>query len=178
MSTAAPFDAVIANKPSVILDPSIDANHAWINSPLPVSARTPAEIKCLAEGIYFEARGESQKTQIAVGQVILNRVKNPAYPNSICGVVFQNADQLNACQFSFACDGLPETIDEPDAWKIAMALSQKMVADDDKTMYLADIGAATHYHDTTVLPDWASEMQRVGQVGGEIFYKTFGGGWD
>jgi spore germination cell wall hydrolase CwlJ-like protein len=179
VSTSAPFDAVIANKSSsVILDPKIDANHAWLNSPLPVSARTPAETKCLAQAIYFEARGEPEKGQIAVAQVVLNRVKNPAYPNSICEVVFQGADHLNACQFSFACDGLPETIDEPDAWTTSMALAQKMVADDDKTMYLADVGAATHYHDTTVRPDWAGDMQRVEQIGGEIFYKTFGGGWD
>lgn len=179
VSTTAPFDAVISGKPSsVVLDPNIDTNHAWLNSPLPASARTPAETKCLAEAIYFEARGEPDKGQIAVAQVVLNRVKNPAYPNSICEVVFQGADHLNACQFSFACDGLPETIDEPDAWKTSMDLAQKMVVDDDKTMYLADVGAATHYHDTTVRPDWAGEMQKVEQIGGEIFYKTFGGGWD
>jgi spore germination cell wall hydrolase CwlJ-like protein len=179
VATNAPFDAVISNKSSsVVLDPKIDPNHAWLNSPLPVSARTAPEVKCLAQAIYFEARGEPQKTQVAVAQVVLNRVKNPAYPNSICEVVFQNADHLNACQFSFACDGHPETIDEPDAWTTSMALAQKMVADDDRSMYLADVGAATHYHDTSVRPDWTGEMQKIGQIGSEIFYKTFGGGWD
>jgi spore germination cell wall hydrolase CwlJ-like protein len=179
VGNSAPFDAVISNKPStLILDPKIDANHAWLNAPLPAATHTAAETKCLAQAIYFEARGEPQKTQVAVAQVVLNRVKNPAYPKTICDVVFQNADHLNACQFSFACDGLPETIDEPDAWKTSMDLATKILADDDKSMYLADIGASTHYHDTSVLPEWAGEMQRVEQVGSEIFYKTFGGGWD
>jgi spore germination cell wall hydrolase CwlJ-like protein len=179
VSTAAPFNAIISDKPStVILDPAIDANHAWLNSALPDSVRTAKETKCLAEAIYFEARGEPEQGQIAVAQVVLNRLKNPTYPKTICDVVYQNANMLNACQFSFACDGLPETIDEPDAWKIALALAQKVVADDDKTMYIADVGAATHYHATYVRPDWAGEMLKVDKIGSHVFYKTYGGGWD
>jgi spore germination cell wall hydrolase CwlJ-like protein len=178
-AAAAPFNAVISDKPKTfVLDPNIDANHAWLNNPLPANAKSAKETKCLAEAIYFEARGEPENGQIAVAQVVLNRVKNPAYPKSICEVVYQNADKRDACQFSFACDGQPETIDEPDAWKTAMAIAQKVVADDDKTMFMADVGAATHYHATYVRPDWAGEMQKAAKIGTHIFYKTYGGGWD
>jgi spore germination cell wall hydrolase CwlJ-like protein len=68
------------------------------------------EQKCLAEGIYFEARGEKVEGQAAVAQVILNRVRNPTFPNTICGVVYQNDTWRNRCQFSFACDGIRDRI--------------------------------------------------------------------
>ena len=178
-ATTAPFNAIISDKSkTVILDPGIDTNHAWLNTRLPDNARSAKETKCLAEAIYFEARGEPEKGRIAVAQVVLNRVKNPTYPKTICDVVYQNANMRDACQFSFACDGQPETIDEPDAWKMALAIAQKVVADDDKTMFIADVGAATHYHATYVRPDWAGEMQKVSKIGTHVFYKTYGGGWD
>ncbi len=69
-----------------------------------------SELKCLATAIYFEARGEPEEGQLAVAQVVLNRVKNPAYPNTICGVVYQNKTKRNRCQFSFACDGRSDRI--------------------------------------------------------------------
>jgi len=178
VGTAAPFNAVISDKAKKnVLDPNIDANHAWLNNPLPDSAKSPKEIKCLAEAIYFEARGEPEKGQIAVAQVVLNRVKNPTFPNTICEVVYQNADKRDACQFSFACDGQPESISEPDAWATAMTLAKKIVTDE-KTMYLAEVSASTHYHATYVRPDWAGDMQKIDKIGTHIFYKTYGGGWE
>ena len=74
----------------LVLVPHVDANHAWVNNPLPASITPASEVKCLATAIYFEARGEPEHGQLAVAQVVLNRVKNPAYPNTICGVVYQN----------------------------------------------------------------------------------------
>ena len=96
--TNAPFDAVIAKgslDPNVVM-PDAPATHAWVNNPIPASARSDSELKCLATAIYFEARGEPEEGQIAVAQVVLNRLKNPAYPNTICGVVYQNKTAATA----------------------------------------------------------------------------------
>jgi spore germination cell wall hydrolase CwlJ-like protein len=179
-ATKAPFDAVLAKpkpRPAMgILVPDVDANHAWVNNPLPASVRQPAEIKCLATAIYFEARGESEKGQLAVAQVVLNRLKNPAYPKSICGVVYQNRWIRNGCQFSFACDGTSHRIDEPGPWKVAQDLATKVVNDESGT-FLADIGTATHYHAVYVRPYWARWMKKADKIGNHIFYKTYGGGW-
>jgi spore germination cell wall hydrolase CwlJ-like protein len=178
VETVAPFNAVISDKAKkFVLDPNIDANHAWLNNPLPESAKSAKETKCLAEAIYFEARSEPEKGQIAVAQVVLNRMKNPVYPHTICDVVYQNSGNRNACQFSFTCDGMPESINEPDAWATSLALAKKILADE-KAMYLADVGASTHYHATYVRPDWAGEMQRLQKIGTHVFYKTYGGGWN
>ena len=119
-ATSKIFDAVMAKKGrgSVVLDPNIDANHAWVNYALPANVRSASEVKCLATAIYFEARGEPERGQIAVAQVVLNRLKNPAYPNTICAVVYQNKNKRNACQFSFACDGIPDRITNRTAWSV------------------------------------------------------------
>jgi spore germination cell wall hydrolase CwlJ-like protein len=177
-ATDDPFDAVMAKKGrgSVMLDPSADVNHAWVNYALPANARTPSEIKCLATAIYFEARGEPEEGRIAVAQVVLNRLKNPAYPNTVCGVVYQNKNQRNRCQFSFACDGIPDRITERKPWAEAQALATKIV-NDDRTLYLADVGAATHYHANYVRPRWARSMKKMDKIGRHIFYQTRYGGW-
>ncbi len=177
VETAAPFNAIISNKPKFVLDANIDAAHSWVNTPIPDNLKSAKETRCLAEAIYFEARGEPEKGQAAVAQVVLNRVKNPTYPKTICDVVYQNSSYINACQFSFACDGLPETISEPDAWATAMSIAKKEL-EDEKTMFLAEVGASTHYHATYVRPDWASEMTRMDKIGVHIFYKTINGGWN
>ncbi len=172
------FDAVMAKKGrgAVVLDPNIDANHAWVNYALPAYARSASEVKCLATAIYFEARGEPERGQIAVAQVVLNRLKNPAYPNTICAVVYQNKNKRNACQFSFACDGRPDRITDRSAWASSQALASKIL-NDDRTMFLSDVGAATHYHANYVRPRWARAMKKVDKIGRHIFYKTRDGGW-
>ncbi|HVZ14003.1 MAG TPA: cell wall hydrolase [Bauldia sp.] len=173
-----PFEAVMGIVPPgpAVLDPNIDANHAWLNNPLPASIHSASEVSCLANAIYFEARGEPEKGQIAVAQVVLNRLKNPAYPKTICSVVYQNKNVRNRCQFSFACDGIPDRINDPKAWATSLALARK-VLNDPKTLYLADVGAATHYHATYVRPRWARAMNKVEKIGDHIFYKTKDGGW-
>jgi len=173
-----PFEAVMGIVPPgpSVLDPNIDANHAWLNNPLPPSIHSASEVSCMANAIYFEARGEPEKGQIAVAQVVLNRLKNPTYPKTICSVVYQNKNVRNRCQFSFACDGIPDRITDPQAWAESLALARK-VLNDPKTLYLADVGAATHYHATYVRPRWARSMNKVEKIGGHIFYKTKDGGW-
>ena len=177
-SEEAPFEAVMGKRLNgvTLLDPNIDVNHAWLNSAIPASARSATELKCLATAIYFEARGESEKGQIAVAQVVLNRLKNPAYPNTICGVVYQNKNKRNRCQFSFACDGITDRISDKRSWAMSQALARR-VLNDDRTLYMADIGAATHYHATYVKPRWARSMKRMDKIGRHIFYKTKYGGW-
>jgi spore germination cell wall hydrolase CwlJ-like protein len=176
----APFDAVINKKPidpkSFVLVPKVDANHAWVNNPLPASAHTEAQIKCLATAIYFEARGEPEQGQIAVAQVVLNRVKNPAYPSTICGVVYQNKNMRYRCQFSFACDRRADRVTDARSWKEANDIAHKAVADQ-KDMFLADVGTSTHYHAVYVRPRWARTMKKMDKIGRHIFYKTYGGGW-
>ena len=131
------------------------------------------ELWCLATAIYFEARGEAYRGQVAVAQVVLNRVKDHRYPETICGVVFQNQNQRNACQFSFACDGIPETITERQPWDQAEDIATKVASGE---LYLTEVGDATHYHATYVRPAWAPRMTKVTQIGLHVFYK-FKRGW-
>jgi spore germination cell wall hydrolase CwlJ-like protein len=131
------------------------------------------EMECLARAIYFEARGEPEKGQEAVALVVLNRVKNEHYPDTVCGVVYQNDHMRNKCQFSFACDGKPDTIKEKDAYKKAERIAREVLAcgegDCDKPNLLEQ---STHYHASSVKPRWAKKLKRTGQVGSHIFYYT------
>lgn len=126
------------------------------------------DIKCMTDAIYFEARGESYRGQIAVGQVVMNRLHHPIYPKDICQVVYQNQQMRNACQFSFACDGIPETVDDPKAWKEAGEIANGVI---NGSLYLPEVGRATHYHATYVYPDWAPRLKRVTKIGHHIFYQ-------
>lgn len=126
------------------------------------------ERRCLATAIYFEARGEPRRGQIAVAQVILNRVRSPQYPNTICGVVYQNQTWRNRCQFSFACDGIPDLIREKGAWALAERIAREVTLDG--TM-LTEIAGATNYHASYVSPNWAPTMRRLARIGQHIFYR-------
>lgn len=126
------------------------------------------EQRCLAEAIYFEARGESSKGQAAVAQVVLNRVSSGLYPPTICGVVFQNRQHYHACQFSFACEGRSLRITEAEAWRRAQRIAAAVT--NGKT-YIADVGDATHYHALYVHPYWARRLERTDRIGHHVFYK-------
>jgi spore germination cell wall hydrolase CwlJ-like protein len=129
--------------------------------------RAKAE-KCLAEAIYFEARGEPVKGQIAVAQVVLNRAFSGYYPTTVCGVVYQNAHRHYACQFSFACDGRREIIREPDAWERAKKIATESL---DGKLWLPEVGKATHYHAYWVRPGWVREMHKLYKLGVHTFYR-------
>ena len=126
-----------------------------------------AEENCLARAVYFEARSESELGQLAVARVILNRTKDPAYPKSICGVVYQGSNQRNSCQFSFACDGLPDDVKQPAAWANSKRIAQKAM-DGSKSMQI--MNTATNYHADYVRPKWAGNMKRLVKIGRHIFY--------
>jgi spore germination cell wall hydrolase CwlJ-like protein len=134
---------------------------------LDVKQRAKAE-KCLAEAIYFESRGEPKRGQIAVAQVVMNRVFSGFYPNNVCNVVYQNANRRNACQFTFACDGIPDVVNEPDMWAQAKAISHDML---DGKLWLPEIGHSTHYHAYWVHPSWVREMRKLQRIGVHSFYR-------
>ncbi|HEY2534056.1 MAG TPA: cell wall hydrolase [Xanthobacteraceae bacterium] len=130
--------------------------------------RAKAE-KCLADAVYFEARGEPLRGQEAVAQVVMNRVFSGYYPNNVCSVVFQNASHHLACQFTFACEGKNlHRIDEPDMWEQAKRIAKDTL---DGKIWLADIGHATHYHAYWVHPRWVHEMKRLDKLGVHTFYR-------
>jgi spore germination cell wall hydrolase CwlJ-like protein len=130
-------------------------------------ARAKAE-KCLANAIYFEARGEPVRGQIAVAQVVMNRVFSGYYPNDVCGVVYQDAHRHLACQFTFACDGIPDRKDELEAWVRAREIARDTL---DGKLWLADVGKATHYHASWVRPIWIREMHKLDRIGVHTFYR-------
>ena len=134
---------------------------------LTAAARTKAE-KCLATAIYFEARDEPIRAQVAVAQVVLNRTFSPYYPNDVCGVVYQNSQRHLACQFTFACDGKSKAIKEPDAWERAARIASETL---DGKLWMPDVAKSTHYHDDWARPNWVREMKRMDKLGGLIFYR-------
>lgn len=127
------------------------------------------ELECLTEAVYYEARGETPVGQAAVAQVVLNRVRHPAFPKSICGVVFQGAQGGRGCQFSFACNGAVHQAKEVDAWERARRIAGKALGG----QVVAAIGDATHFHVSNIQPDW-NGLAKVAQVGTHIFYRFSG----
>jgi len=128
------------------------------------------ELECLAQAVYYEARGETSSGQAAVAQVVLNRVRHPSFPKSICGVVFQGASARTGCQFSFACDGSMRARPERAAWTRARKVASRALAG----TVMSEVGSATHFHTTGVAPNWGPRLMRVAQVGMHVFYR-FGG---
>lgn len=132
------------------------------------------ELSCLARAIYFEARGEPEEGQMAVGRVILNRTRSSVYPSSICGVVYENRTHRNRCQFSFACDGRPDRIGDLDSWGIILYRAAVLIAQEnqcsDETASAGPIAFSTHYHATRVSPRWSRLLQQTARIGRHVFY--------
>lgn len=118
------------------------------------------EIACLAEAIYFEARGTGSDGEAAVAHVVVNRTQSPKFPDTVCGVV------ADGCQFSYRCDGRSDALSDPRAraraFKVAEAV---LIADDDPT------GGALFFHSARAKPGWFSKRHRVAQIGGNVFYR-------
>jgi spore germination cell wall hydrolase CwlJ-like protein len=130
-------------------------------------ARAKSE-KCLAEAIYFEARGEAVRGQIAVAQVVMNRAFSGFYPNTVCGVVYQNKHRHLACQFTFACDNVADVVREPDMWDRAKKIAKAML---DGQLWLPEVAKSTHYHAYWVRPSWVNEMKKMYKFGVHTFYR-------
>lgn len=140
-----------------------------------IPTTNPAEmtaLRCLTQAVYYEAAVEPVPGRRAVAQVVLNRVRHPAYPNSVCGVVYQGSERRTGCQFSFTCDGSLLRQPSARAWNEAQAIARTALAG-----YVEpSVGTATHYHADYVLPKWAFELAKTSQIGRHIFYR-FNGGW-
>ncbi|WP_220129840.1 cell wall hydrolase [Sphingomonas chungangi] len=124
-------------------------------------------LDCLTAAVYYEARSESDDGQRAVAQVVLNRVRNPAFPGSVCGVVYQGSYRTTGCQFSFTCDGSLAHRREPGAWEHAREVASAALSGD----VYAPIGAAMYYHTTAVHPYWEDSLTPVTTIGAHIFYR-------
>lgn len=126
-----------------------------------------AEWRCLAEALYFEARGETLEGQYAVAEVILNRVEHANYPDTICGVVNEGTGRRNACQFSYTCDGRPEVVTEDRAWNRLGHVARIMMEGAPRDL----TRGATHYHADRVRPTWSRVYPRTARYGQHIFYR-------
>lgn len=127
-------------------------------------------LKCLTDAIYYEAANEPDAGQRAVAQVILNRMRHPTYPNSVCGVIYQGSERATGCQFSYSCDGSMARIPARAAWLRANRVAAQALAG---SVY-APVGMATHYHATYVYPYWAPSLNLVGTIGAHRFYSWKG----
>ncbi len=143
----------------------MDYSRAWLDAQ-PV-ATGDEQWHCLAEALYFESRGESVEGQFAVAEVILNRVDSDRFPNSICAVVHQGSRRKNACQFSFACDGIAEVIHEPAAFEQVGKIAKLMV--DGAARSLTD--GATYFHTHNVRPSWSRKFTMTATIGAHLFYR-------
>ena len=127
-------------------------------------------LQCLSEAVYYEAAREPEVGQAAVAQVVLNRMRHPAYPKSVCGVVYQGAARATGCQFTFTCDGSLRYAPQADLWRRAQTVAGRALAG-----YVdKQVGSATHYHAQYVAPYWAPTLVKMTQVGQHIFYRWTG----
>ena len=165
--------------------PVVPASHDPAQAPVPTAVatmsfpafrgRTPLDelrsLDCLAQAIYYEAASESEAGQRAVAQVVLNRVRHPAWPNSVCGVVYQGPMRAGGgCQFTFTCDGSLARPAGGIAWARARAIAAEALAGRSG----ASVGLATHYHTFAVAPAWAPRLVNLGSIGAHIFYRLPG----
>ena len=173
----------------VALQPVISGDTAARNAAIPLTAasnpRAPSvvfraatawdqqrSLLCLAEAVYYEARSESEAGQRAVAQVVLNRVRHPAYPNSVCGVVYQGPMRAGGgCQFTFTCDGSLAISPAGFGWARARAIAASALSGG----VFAPVGLATHYHTHQVLPSWAYKLAKSAVIGSHNFYRLQGG---
>lgn len=123
--------------------------------------------ECLAEALYFEARGETVRGMFAVGEVILNRVDSDAYPDTLCDVINQGTGRKYGCQFTYTCDGRAEVIGEPRSWDRVGKVARILIDGAPRAL----TGGATHYHTKAVNPSWAQRFPRTAAIGSHYFYR-------
>ncbi len=135
------------------------------------SARSQA-LQCLASAVYYEAGNQDADGERAVAQVVLNRVRHPAFPASVCGVVYEGSTRTTGCQFTFTCDGSLYRQPDANGWRRAYEVAEAALSG----YVYAPVGYATHYHADYVVPYWASTLAKNAIVGAHIFYR-WAGGW-
>ena len=174
--------------PPLILQPIAPQQALKVNSEIPLasgpnpaaapfvfkgssSARSQA-LNCLASAVYYEAGNQDTDGERAVAQVVLNRVRHPAFPSSVCGVVYEGSTRATGCQFTFTCDGSLAREPDADGWRRAWKVAEDALSGS----VFAPVGWATHYHADYVLPTWASSMAKNAIVGAHLFYR-WSGSW-
>lgn len=163
-------DAVARNALLPVSALPVEAARPFRLPTLSLAQATNAE-RCLTQAIYYEAATESDAGKAAVAQVILNRMRHPAYPDTVCGVIYQGSSRPG-CQFSFACDGSMRRAPVPALWRRSGEIARAALTG----RVEASVGMATHYHANYVLPRWAPKLTKIDQIGAHIFYR-WPGSW-
>jgi hypothetical protein len=167
----------------ITMDEARAFNAALPFSTLPIQAARPfimppeklvdysRALDCLTAAVYYEAASETPVGQAAVAQVVINRMRHPAFPKTICGVVFQGQERTTGCQFSFTCDGAIARVPTVDGWARARSVAGAAL----NGTVQAQVGMATHYHTDWVAPYWAERLVKMRQIDTHIFYRWTGG---
>ena len=185
-----PLDASAARPAPELLDPldlqPLTENQAFaFNAATPISSLpNPAAapfllpesdpiayaraLDCMTAAIYYEAGFEPDEGQAAVAQVVLNRLRHPVYPKTVCGVVFQGSERTTGCQFTFTCDGAITRAPDPAGWRRAAKVAAAALAG----QVAQPVGYATHYHTLWVAPYWAPTLIKVAKISSHIFYRN------
>jgi hypothetical protein len=127
-------------------------------------------LTCLAQAISYEAGNETVAGQEAVAQVVLNRLRHPAYPKTICGVIYQGSERKTGCQFTFTCDGSLRRARSAQSMAFATAVAERVLSGGTSAI----VGGATHYHANYVSPYWAPSLVKIATIGAHIFYRMPG----
>jgi spore germination cell wall hydrolase CwlJ-like protein len=174
--------------PSMVIRPIAPDQAVKVNAEIPVangpnpsaaafnfkgsSAARAQALNCLTSAVYYEAGNQDENGGRAVAQVVLNRVRHPAFPSSVCGVVYQGSTRPTGCQFTFTCDGSMNRQPTADGWRRATRIAEQALSG----VVYSPVGWATHYHADYVVPYWAASMAKNAVVGAHLFYR-WNGGW-
>ena len=163
-----PAAAIVVNASVPFSREPLEVAHGFsVGTSVAAAVDKTVALDCLAAAVYYEASGEGEAGERAVAQVVLNRVRHPAFPSTVCGVVYQGSDRQTGCQFTFTCDGsLARKPTEP-GWSAA----RRLAGDALNGRVDQSIGMATHYHANYVVPYWAAELSKIAAVGNHIFYR-------
>lgn len=170
---AARFNDRIEEAPAMLVSASVrDSNALAALKPfqpavLAEADRVSREANCLAQAIYYEARGESYDGQMAVADVIVNRTRSSVYPDTVCGVVYQGSERSTGCQFTFTCDGSLDRRPHGEAWARSRAIASEVMMGFARPI----THRATHYHTTEVDPIWSAHLVETTRIGAHIFYR-------
>lgn len=146
--------------------PAFSYDRSFVNAQ--PAASGGAQWECLSQALYHEARGETVRGMFAVAEVILNRVDNRSYPNTVCGVINQGTGARYQCQFTYTCDGISDRVSEAAAWRVVGIVARTMLDGAPRDL----TGGATHYHTRAVNPSWAHVFPRTASIGAHHFYRS------
>jgi spore germination cell wall hydrolase CwlJ-like protein len=170
------LDAVLSGLKAQQLNAATPSDLGALQPALPFDLRAATDLdrqralRCLTQAVYYEAALEPTEGQAAVAQVVLNRVRDTNYPSTVCGVVYQGAERITGCQFTFTCDGSLARVPTGWAWNRAEVVAERALAGHVATR----VGTATHYHADYVRPYWGPSLSKIDQIGAHIFYRWKG----